>query len=144
MKNLVSGFTLIELLVVIGIIGILAAVAIPFFQGHIIRARLTEVENAMATVKSAVSVYHQDTDLLPNCPSINEVRTSLGVAMGSVSRIQDVTVANGLITATVQNIDPMVNGKTLSLSPSLNGDGSIDWSWGWSVDFPIHLRPKMK
>jgi type IV pilus assembly protein PilA len=144
MKTYVSGFTLIELLVVIAIIGILAAVAIPYFQGHIIRARLTEVENTMSTLKSAVSVYYQDTELFPNCPSINEVQTSLGVAMGSVSRIQDITVVNGLITATIQNIDPMVNGKWLSLSPSLNGDGSIEWDWGWSGNFPIHLRPKMK
>jgi type IV pilus assembly protein PilA len=143
-KNHNAGFTLIEILVVIAIVGILGAVALPFYQGYIVRARLTEVENAMAVVKSAVSVYHQDTESFPNCPSINEVQTSLGVAMGSVSRIQDVSVVNGLITATVQNIDVMVDGKTLSLTPSSNGDGSIEWSWGWSADFPIHLRPKMR
>jgi len=72
----------------------------------------------------------------------NDVATSLGVAMASVSRILGISVVNGTISATVQNIDPVVNGKVLTLTPILNVDGSISWAWGWSADFPVHLRPK--
>lgn len=57
MKNFNSGFTLIELLVVIAIIGILAAVAMVNYRNYIIKAKLAEVENAMAIVESAVSEY---------------------------------------------------------------------------------------
>ena len=64
MKNSNSGFTLIELLIVIAIIGILAAVAIPYYQGYTIRAKLVEVENAMAMVGSAVSAYRLDQEFL--------------------------------------------------------------------------------
>jgi type IV pilus assembly protein PilA len=142
MENPKSGFTLIELLIVIAIIGILAAVAIPFYQGHIIRARLTEVENSMATLKSAVTSYYQDTEgSWPDCTTLTEIRNSLGIGLGSVTRISGITIQAGVITATIQNIDPLVDNEVLILTPSTN-NGSISWTWGWSPSFPPHLRPK--
>jgi type IV pilus assembly protein PilA len=143
MKNSTSGFTLIELLIVIAIIGILAAVAIPYYMNHQIKAKLTEVENAMAVIKSAVSSYRQDNESWPTCPTVVEIRNSLGVGLGSIYRIRIVSVLDGVITAEVQNIHPTVNGERLTLTPNPSLiDGSFSWSWGWSPGFPTHLRPK--
>lgn len=138
------GFTLIELLVVIAIIGILAAVAIPYYQGHITMAKLSEVENAMSTVATGTTAYYYGQNSWPNCPTINEVINSLGVGLGAISRISEISVsnANGMITAKIQGIHPMVNNKTLTLTPSTNSDTSITWIWGWSADFPPQFRPK--
>jgi len=137
------GFTLIELLVVIAIIGILAAVAVPFYQGYMLKAKLTEVVNTMSTVKSAVSSYHHDSEgSWPNCTTIDDVRNSLGIGLASISRISDISIVNGAIIVTVDNIGLLVDGKILSLTPIDPGDGSIRWTWGWSLDFPVHLRPK--
>ena len=144
MRGKNSGFTLIELLIVIAIVGILAAVALPLYAGYTITAKLSEVENAMSTVASSVGAYYHTENSWPNCPTVNEIRNSLGVSLGSVSRIQTIAVSgvNGNISATIQNIHSMVDGKSLTLLPSSMSDGSLTWNWGCSADFPPQFRPK--
>jgi len=144
MKKNKSGFTLIELLVVIAIIGILAAVALPLYKGYTIMAKLSEVENAMSTVASGATGYYETQNSWPDCPTIIAVGDSLGVALGAIGRINTLSVsgANGTITAEVQNIHPMVDFKTLTLTPTTDSDSSIKWNWGCSPDFPPQFRPK--
>ncbi len=124
MRNRRPGFTLIELLVVIAIIGVLAAVALPLCRGYTIMAKLSEVENAMSTVASGATAFYHDGNSWPNCPTIADVRNSLGVSLGAVSRISALSISNadGMITATVRNIDSMVDNKTLTLRPSTGTD----------------------
>ena len=144
MRKRNSGFTLIELLVVIAIVGILAAIALPLYKGYTVMAKLAEVENAMATVATGTAAYYYDQSAWPDCPSIAEVTNSLGVALASISRVRWLSISNtdGAITAEIQNIDFMVDGKTLTLTPNTLTDGSIGWTWGWSPDFPPQFRPK--
>ena len=55
-----AGFTLIELMIVVAIIGILAAVAIPYFQKARNKARFTTCIEALDGVRKAEEMYLDD------------------------------------------------------------------------------------
>ncbi len=57
-----QGFTLIELLIVIVIIGILAAVAIPRFQGVSDKAKIGAAQAELATVKQGLGMFQAEND----------------------------------------------------------------------------------
>jgi type IV pilus assembly protein PilA len=135
------GFTLIELLIVIAVIGILAAIAIPMYKQHVIRAKMAEVVNAMRYIATALTTYRQDLSLVnvawPNCPDTVAIQHTLGLGLGAVSRISAAQIdpATGTIQATLANIDGMVDGQTLEMVPTTAADGSISWQWSGTVPF---------
>ena len=49
-----SGFTLIELMVVVGIVAILVALAIPFYQDYVIKTQIDRAVGELSVYKSAV------------------------------------------------------------------------------------------
>ena len=136
-----KGFTLIELLIVIAIIGILAAIAIPMYKTQTVKAKLTEVSNAMSNVASGVAAYIQEGNGWPTANDINNIGSSLGVSLSALTRVSGMAVSDGIITATIQNIDAVINGSQLVLTPSSAADGSIIWSWS-SGDMPAAYMPK--
>ncbi|OGX48780.1 MAG: hypothetical protein A3G88_06020 [Omnitrophica WOR_2 bacterium RIFCSPLOWO2_12_FULL_63_16] len=52
-----AGFTLIELLVVVIIVAVLAAVGVPLLSANVTRARGTEAETGLGTLRTALRAY---------------------------------------------------------------------------------------
>ena len=55
-----SGFTLIELMVVVGIVSLLAAVAIPTFSKYIRKAKSTEARTSVKQIIDGATAYYYD------------------------------------------------------------------------------------
>lgn len=128
MKKMQKGFTLIELMIVVAIIAILAAIAIPAYQNYLIRAQVSEGAVLTDGAKTAISEAFSNTGKWPT----NNTAAGLPATPASISGkyVDNVTVANGIITATFRSAAPTnqkIYGDTFVLSPIDNG-GSISWT----------------
>lgn len=71
-------FTLIELLVVIGIIAILALVALPNMLEAQVRAKVARVKSDLRTVVTGIELYRVDTNRYPSYHYINNSKSNTG------------------------------------------------------------------
>ncbi|HEZ6205812.1 TPA: pilin [Neisseria meningitidis] len=131
MNTLQKGFTLIELMIVIAIVGILAAVALPAYQDYTARAQVSEAILLAEGQKSAVTEYYLNHGTWPGDNS------NAGVASSSTIKgkyVKEVTVANGVITATMlsSGVNKEIQGKKLSLWAKRQ-NGSVKWFCGQPV-----------
>jgi hypothetical protein len=109
------------------------------YQAQTLKARLSEVTNAISNVSSALVAFRNENGYFPACADIAAINTSLGVGIsGDVanSRAQNMkTTAAGIIdSGAIQNVGNPVNGENLQMIPTTDTTtGGIVWSWGGSL-----------
>lgn len=129
-----KGFTLIELLVVVGIIGLLASIAIPMYHSYIYKSRSSELFNFAGKMKSDVA----ELLLLEGSNSITatscqNIATSSGTVNSDITQSWAVSAACIITVTSVANT--IGSGQlVLTLTPSLEADGSLSWACSASDD----------
>jgi len=81
------GITLIELLVVIVIVGILAAIAIPVYNGYTQRARRADAKTALQQIRAAQEMWKAEKGSYS--VSVAELQTTMGAPATSISSYYD-------------------------------------------------------
>jgi type IV pilus assembly protein PilA len=133
-KQAQRGFTLIELMIVVGIIGILAAIAIPAYQNYTIRAQVTEGLTLSGGWKTAILEYYADHGDFPVCATTTGGGGCIAVAGATTGKyVASLTVgpvAGQIVIRFGLEANAKITAKRLDLSPGLSTNNDIVWVCG--------------
>jgi type IV pilus assembly protein PilA len=121
-------------MVVVGILGILASIAMPVYHDYTIRSKVSEGLQLVTAAKLAVSETWNVEGTLPTSNSDAGLAAAHQITGDYVSSIA--VGSSGTIVVTFSGNEPAINGKTLSLTPD-TGTGAIKWT---CVDSTLQSR----
>lgn len=133
MSRRTDGFTLIEILIVIGVVSVLALLAIPNYSSRIIQDQIVEALPLADIAKPPVALAWAVTQTFP----ADNAAAGLPVPEKIVSNlVSSVALENGVINITFGNrANNQIVGKILSIRPAVVEDSPvvpITWLCGFA------------
>jgi len=110
MKYFDKGFSLIELMIVIAIVGILASIAVPSYQGYLYKSKIAEIITLLESQKATLIESLDNTGSCPSQVTMAGITVTQGAAIsaGSYSpNVQSVYYNKGTSTGCVVGVLPV-------------------------------------
>ena len=141
-----AGMTLIELLIVTAIIGILAAVAIPAYQGYTVRAKIQEAISLSSPHRTALGYACSMSEL--EIAGAGATQTELGLASPTAYNSKYTTsisaaginVTSGTVTLVMKAIGSAVAANETIIYTGACGPGGMNWTVTGTM--AVRLLPK--
>lgn len=120
-----TGFSLVELMVAVGIVGITAAIAIPAYQNHLVKAKVSESMQSIGPFQLSVAECYQTTGAFSGCSNNQN-----GIPESATATYGSITTSAGVIIFTFNsNAKPINAGNTVTFTPeSGNATNALSWN----------------
>ncbi|WP_087016445.1 pilin [Thaumasiovibrio subtropicus] len=131
-----KGFTLIELMIVVTMIGILASVAMPSYQGYIYQAQTTEATHISSTLRQRITEYYRHHLAFPYTNSEAGLPQKEQLIGNYVSQID---VVDGAIHIRLGNkVAAPLQGTVITYRPAtVDGSPTSPIAWLCGYDEPV-------